>query len=118
MHVSRFLVLLTLFAFFTPAEAQQPKKIPRIGFLAGGFASASPERPQAFRQGLRELGYVDGKNIIVEYRYAEENAERLAEFAAELVRLNVDLIVSAGPPGTRAAKKATETIPIVHGARS
>jgi len=75
--------------------------------------SAISERIEAFRQGLRELRYVEGKNIIVEWRYGEGKPDRVNEFAAELVRLNVDVIVSAGPTPTRFAKHATKTIPIV-----
>jgi putative ABC transport system substrate-binding protein len=110
-----FLLVLCvlLFPFRFQAEAQQTKKIPRIGYLNSGFVSASPERHEAFRQGLHELGYIDGKNIVIEYRVAEGSSDRLAALAAELVRLNVELIVASGPPGTRAAKKATVTIPIV-----
>jgi len=95
------------------AEAQQPTKIPRIGWLSGSSPSAIATRSEAFRQGLRELGYVEGKNIIVEWRYGEGKPDRVSEFAAELVRLNVDVIVSAGPTPTRFAKHATKTIPIV-----
>ena len=97
------------------AEAQQPGKVPRIGYLSATSPSVNPTRIEAFRQGLRELGYVEGKNIIIEWRYAEGNLDRLRELAAELVRLKVDLIVSAGPQPTRAAKEATTTIPIVMG---
>jgi putative ABC transport system substrate-binding protein len=96
-----------------PSEAQQPTKIPRIGHLIATSPSASPARIEAFRQGLRELRYVEGKNIIIEWRYAEGKLDRLPALAAELVGLNVDVIVSAGPPDTRAAKQATGTIPIV-----
>ena len=92
------------------AEAQQVKKIPRIGYLA---TSATSTRIEAFRQGLRELGYVEGKNIVVEYRYAEGKADRERELAAELVRLKVDVIVTGGSTATRAVKEATVTIPIV-----
>jgi putative ABC transport system substrate-binding protein len=95
------------------AEAQQPTRIPRIGHLIATSPSASPGRIEAFRQGLRELGYIEGKNIIIEWRYAEGKLDRLPELAAELVRLNVDVIVTAGPPDTRAAKQATRTIPTV-----
>ncbi len=95
------------------AEAQQPTKIPRIGFLSGGFPSTNSARHEAFRQGLRELGYVEGKNIVVEYRYAEGKADRERELAAELARLKVDVIVTTGPTVTRAAKEATVTISIV-----
>jgi putative ABC transport system substrate-binding protein len=86
----------------------QPAKIPRVGFLAH-----DAEFQKAFAQKLRELGYVEGRNIIVEYRIAEDRHERLAEFAAELVRLNVDVIVAPDPPSYRAAMSATKTIPIV-----
>jgi putative tryptophan/tyrosine transport system substrate-binding protein len=103
-----------LFALYASAEAQQPKKVPRIGYLAISSVSASKARIQAFQQGLRELGYVEGKNIIVEWRFAEEGQpERVAALAAELVRLNVDLIVTGGRGSTRAANEATSTIPIV-----
>jgi putative ABC transport system substrate-binding protein len=93
------------------AGAQQPKKVPRIGYLGTGLGT--PERRDAFRQGLRELGYVEGKNIIIEFRSAGGNLERLPAIAAELVHLKVDVIVSAGSTITRAAKQATATIPIV-----
>ena len=95
------------------AQAQQPTKIPRIGYLSAPCPSANPPRPEAFRQGLRELGYVEGKNIVIEWRSAEEKLDRLPALAAELVRLKVDIIVTAGPAATRAAKEATSTIPIV-----
>src|SRR5438128_5409349 len=95
------------------AEAQQPTKRPRIGYQAGSSPSASPARRKAFQQGLRELGYVEGKNIIIEWRFAEEKFDRLPALAAELVRLKVDIIVTAGPHATRPAKQATSTIPIV-----
>ena len=96
-----------------PSEAQQPTKVPRIGFLAGVSPSAISARLESFRHGLRELGYVEGKNIVVEDRYAQGKLDRLRELASELVRLKVDVIVSAGPQATRAAKEATSTIPIV-----
>jgi putative ABC transport system substrate-binding protein len=102
-------------AFFHLAAAQQPKKVPRIGYLAAASASANPARIEAFRQGLRELGYVEGKNIVIESRYAEGKIDRLSELAAELVRLKVEVIVTGGPAPTRAAKEATVTIPIVMG---
>jgi len=95
------------------ATAQQPTKIPQIGYLAGASPSSNPARTQAFRQGLRELGYVEGKNIVSEWRFAEEKLDRLPALAAELVRLKVDVIVTAGPIPTRSAKEATSTIPIV-----
>jgi putative ABC transport system substrate-binding protein len=100
-------------ALCVSAEAQPPKKVPRVGFLIGGSASATSGRTEAFRQGLRELGYVEGKNIVNEYRYAEGKLDRLPALAAELVRLKVDVIVTAGPSPTRPAKEATSIIPIV-----
>src|SRR3990167_590474 len=103
-----------LLALSFPAEAQQPKKVPRIGYLGGASPSAISARTEAFRQGLRELGYIEGKNIVIEWRSAEGKPERMSELATELVRLKVDLIVSpGGAPTTRAAKEATVTIPIV-----
>ena len=108
-----FLIATSVVAWFHPAEAQQPTKIPRIGFLSGASPSTNVPRHEAFRQGLRELGYVEGKNIVIEYRYAEGKRDLLRALAAELVRLKVDIILSAGPAPTRAAKAVTPTIPIV-----
>jgi putative ABC transport system substrate-binding protein len=96
-----------------PTQAQQAGKVPRIGFLATVSPSVISDRVEAFRQGLRELGYVEGKNVVIEWRYEEGKPE--SEVAAELVRLKVDLIVTVGEPGTRGAKEATSTIPIVMG---
>jgi putative tryptophan/tyrosine transport system substrate-binding protein len=104
-----------LFALCFSAEAQQPTKIPRIGYLSSTSPSTISARVEAFRQGLRELGYVEGKSIVIEYRYAEGKLDRLSALAAELVGLKVDVIVSAGPSPTRSAKQATATIPIVMG---
>src|SRR5215470_74830 len=111
----KLLWLLTLFllAAGTFAEAQQPKKVPRIGFLNAPPTASIPARIEAFQQGLSELGYVEGKNIVIEYRSAEGKAERVPDLAAELVRLKVEVIVSTGPTSTHQAKKATSTIPIV-----
>jgi putative ABC transport system substrate-binding protein len=95
------------------ATAQQPTKVPRIGFLLATSPSANAARYEAFRQGLRELGYVEGKNIVIDRRFAEGKLDRLPSLAAELVRLNVDVIVTTGGISTRAAKEATVTIPIV-----
>ena len=95
------------------AQAQQPARIPRIGILNPTSASFNSARVEAFRQRLRELGYVEGKNIVIEYRYAEGKSERLPDLAAELVQLKVDVIVTTGPGATLAAKKASGTIPIV-----
>jgi putative ABC transport system substrate-binding protein len=108
-----FAITLTFAFSGAVAEAQQPKKVPRIGYLAAAPASANPARIEAFTQGLRELGYVEGKNIVIEWRFADGKLERLPEFAPELVRLKVDVIVTAGPAPTRAAKEATVTIPVV-----
>jgi putative ABC transport system substrate-binding protein len=104
-----------LFALCFPAQAQQPTKIPRIGFLTASSLSAVSGRIEAFRQVLRELGYTEGKTIVIEYRYAEGKLDRLPALVAELVRLKVDIIVSGGPQVTHAAKEATGTIPIVMG---
>ena len=95
------------------AQAQQPTKIPRIGFLGAASPYAIAARIEAFRQGLRELGYVEGKNIVIEWRSGEGKEDRLPALVAELVRLKVDVIVTGGPTATRAAKEATSTIPIV-----
>jgi putative ABC transport system substrate-binding protein len=104
-----------LFALCPPAEPQQPKKVPRIGYLGTNPRSVSRARIEAFRQGLRALGYVEGKNIIIEWRFADANPDRLPGLGAELVRLPVEVIVTAGPASNRAAKQATSTIPIVMG---
>jgi putative tryptophan/tyrosine transport system substrate-binding protein len=95
------------------AEAQRPEKVLRIGFLSGSPPSSIKANTEAFRQGLRDLEYVEGKNIVIEWRSAEGKRDLLAALAADLVRLKVDLIVTAGPLVTRAAKEATSTIPIV-----
>jgi len=110
---SQWLVIVLTLASAYLADAQQPTKIPQIGFLSTVPRSSIAARTDAFRQGLRELGYVEGKNIIIEWRDAEGKLDRLSERAAELVRLKVDVIVTGGPPSTRAAKEATVTIPIV-----
>jgi putative tryptophan/tyrosine transport system substrate-binding protein len=102
-----------LFALSFYALAQQLKKTPRIGLLVSGFPSGAARRIQAFQQGLRELGYVEGKNIVVEYRYAEGKLEPLTELAAELVRVKVDIIVTDTSNATQVAKDATKTIPVV-----
>ncbi len=107
------LVAVAVLAVRVLAEAQQPKKVPRIGFLATVSPSTISSRVDSFRQGLRELGYVEGKNIVIEWRYGDGKLDRLPALAAELVRLKVDVIVTAAPPVTRAAKQATVTIPIV-----
>jgi putative ABC transport system substrate-binding protein len=108
-------VALAAFAIVYPSEASQATNIPLIGLLRPNRADdAEAQRLiAAFRQGLRELGYVEGRNIVLDIRWAEGKRERLAELAAELVRLKVDIIVSAGPTAIRAAKQATGTIPII-----
>jgi ABC-type uncharacterized transport system substrate-binding protein len=110
-----FALGVLLFALSVPANAQQLKKVPRIGFLGFTSLSGIAARIEAFREGLRELGYVNGKNIVIEYRSAEGKLDRLSELAAELARLKVDVIVTSGPSVTRAVKEATTTIPIVMG---
>jgi putative tryptophan/tyrosine transport system substrate-binding protein len=102
-----------LLALGLPAEAQQPTKIARIGYLSVGDSVSRGYRIEAFRQGLKELGYVEGKNIIIEYRFAEARSDRLPELARDLVRLKVDIIFAGGTPATEAAKNATLTLPIV-----
>ena len=111
--IGLLVIFVTLVACGVVAQAQQPPKIPRIGILLGLSLSANTARIEAFRQGLGEFGYVEGKNIVIEYRAAEGKRERLPELITELVRLKVDVIVTAGPSPTRAAKEARVTIPIV-----
>ena len=104
-------ILLTLCSF---VEAQQPKKLPTIGYLSVNDPTSESTRSEAIRLALRELGYIDGQSIAIEYRYGDGKRDRYPELAAELVRLKVDIIVSAGgSPMIRAAKNATKTIPIV-----
>lgn len=110
-------LLILLFAFLllglSLAGAQQAKKIPRLGVISGGSSSTDAHYHQAFRQGLAELGYANNRTVLIEYRYAEGDRVRFAEFAAEMVRLKADVIVVGGATGVREAKKATSTIPIV-----
>jgi putative ABC transport system substrate-binding protein len=108
-----FTLCAMLFALCLPADAQQPGKIFRIGFLDNSTASGSAVSLETFRQELSKLGWIEGRNITIEYRFAEQKVERLPELAAELVRLKVDLIVASGGPTPLAAKEATNTIPIV-----
>src|SRR5215469_13458199 len=103
-----------LFALSVPVEAQQSGKVFRIGFLDVSTASGSAVLLDAFRQELSKLGWIEGKNIAIEYRFAgSKGAERLKELAVELVRLKVDLIVASSPTSVSAAKKATTTVPVV-----
>ena len=112
--VTSILVAVVLLALGVIAEAQQPGKIPRIGYLesSGGPNIPGPQ-VEAFRQGLRELGYVEGKNIVVEYRYAEGKLDRIPSLVKELVQLDVDVIATGDRTAIVAAKQATKTIPIV-----
>jgi ABC-type uncharacterized transport system substrate-binding protein len=102
-----------LFALSYSASAQQSPKTPRIGFLGAASVAANSARVDAFRQGLRDLGYIEGKTIVIEYRYADGKFDRLPALAAELVGLKVNVIVSGGASATGPAKEATATIPIV-----
>jgi putative ABC transport system substrate-binding protein len=119
--VTTFLIWLLAILFLATishADAQQPTKVPRIGYLSRDLhpsdsRAPSPRRLEAFRQGLQDLGYIEGKSILIEYRYAEERLERLPALAEELVRLKVEIIVADTSTSARAARKATSTIPIV-----
>jgi ABC-type uncharacterized transport system substrate-binding protein len=113
VRVLSILFVVALLAVAVMAEAQQPTRVPRIGFLVPGSHSGFAARVEAFRHGLRELGYIEGKNIEIEYRWAEGKLDRLPELAAELVRINVDVIVTSGDAAIRAAKDKTSVIPIV-----
>ena len=107
------LVAAVFLAVTVVAEAQQARQMPRIVYLSASSGAANAARNEAFRQGLRDLGYVEGKNIVVEWRHAEGKLDRLPGLVAEMVRLKVDVIVSSGSIVTRAAKEATNTIPVV-----
>ena len=111
--VLSILFVIVLLAVAIMAEAQQTGKVPRIAYLTVAPLSANVARVEAFRQGLRELGYVEGKNIVIEWRSGEGKLESEGELVAEAVRLKVDVIVTSGPTMTRAAKQATVTSPIV-----
>jgi ABC-type uncharacterized transport system substrate-binding protein len=113
MGVALKLLGIMLFALCAAVEAQQPQKIHRIGVLGATSPATIAARLDAFRQGLRELGYIEGKNIVVEYRYADGKLNRVPALAAEMVRLNVEVILTGGSAATRPAKEATTTIPIV-----
>jgi putative ABC transport system substrate-binding protein len=112
-NIIRLTLCALLFALCLPAHAQQPTKVPRVGFLHSGSISARLPHVEAFRRGLRERGYVEGTNIIIEYRFAEGSLDRLPALAAELVRLDVSVIAAPTTRAMLAAKKATTTIPIV-----
>jgi len=111
--VTLWLIAICLVGAIAIVEAQQPKKVPRIGYLTAEALSAISKRKEAFIQGLRELGYVEGNNIVVDWRDAEGKSDHLRELSAELLRLKVDVIVTAGGDATRSAKAASLTIPIV-----
>jgi putative ABC transport system substrate-binding protein len=111
--ITALTVCAMLLALCVPAQAQQPAKQPAIGYLVGNSLSSQTRRIEAFRQGLRALGYVEGENIAIDWQSADGKFDRLPALAAELVRRSVEIIVTAGPTPTRAAKNATSTIPIV-----
>ena len=113
MNRTLWLISVVFLTSFNPAEAQQPKNVPGLGFLGGNSPSVISARVDAFRQGLRDLGYIEGENILAEYRWAEGKADRLPDLAAELLRLKVEIIVTQGTQATLAAKQATSTIPIL-----
>src|SRR6266702_2045075 len=110
-----FAIVVALTVCGARAEAQQPKKVPRIGFLETTPSSVNSARHEAFRQGLHELGHVGGKSIVIEWLYADGTVDRPSALAAALVRLRVDIIVSGGRTATHAAKEASVQIPIVMG---
>ena len=113
-RVLSILFVVVLLAVVVIADAQQPKKVQRIGYLSTNDPAGESARAEGIRLALRELGYREGQNIAIEYRYAEGKLDRLPELAAELVRLKVDIIVAAGADRTsQSAKNATKTIPIV-----
>jgi len=112
-NIYAWLLITVLLITFSSAESQQPTKIPWIGYLGGTSPSADSVRTAAFRQGLRELGYVEGKSIVIEYRYSEGKLDRERAFAAELMGLKIAVFVTGGSTTTRAAKEATATIPII-----
>ena len=115
--MTRKITVLTLCAMLlaltVPGQAQQPMKIPRIGVLGASTLSANLARIKAFREGLGELGYVEGKSIVIEWRFLDDKVDGLPALAVELTRLKVDVLVAFGPTSTHAAKEATNTIPIV-----
>jgi ABC-type uncharacterized transport system substrate-binding protein len=115
MRRRRFIALAggTVLGWPVVSRAQQSKKIAQLGFLGASFASSWADRIEAFRSGLRELGYVEDKNIHIEFRWANEQYDQLSALAAELVRLNVDVLLTYGTPGTLAAKRATTDVPVV-----
>ena len=118
MKRRKLLIALGASALASPLASfaqQQPAKVSRIGFLGSASATAYASRVEALRAGLRDLGYVEGKNLVIEFRWADGKYDLLPDLAAELVRIKVDALLSVGTPETRAAKQATTTIPIVMG---
>jgi len=115
MGTKTFCVALSamLLALSLPCQAQPAEKVPRIGFLGNSTAALEENLVGPFREGLRDLGYVEGKNILIEYRWAEGKYERFPSLIAELIALKVDVIVTAGTPASLAVKKATASIPLV-----
>src|SRR5262245_63862022 len=111
--VPSILIAVVLLAVAVIAEAQQPKKVPLIGYLSYGSEEIDKSLVAALQQGLRELGYLEGRNIVIEQRYAAGRSEKLPEVLSELIRLKLDVLVTAGDPAAHAAKKATSAIPIV-----
>src|SRR5215510_10472940 len=111
IKIAGFTLCAMLFALCSPASAQQPKRIPRIGYLSYGSEEIDKSLVAALQQGLRELGYLEGKNIVIEQRYAVGRSEKLPEVLSELIRLKLDVLVTAGDPAAHAAKKATRAIP-------
>src|SRR2546422_815437 len=111
--IVKLLVIMSMFVESALAEAQQTGKVYRIGYLSPVTLSSDSTDIEAFRQGLRDLGYVEGKNVLIEYRFAEGKPDRLPDLVTELLRLKVDVIFARGTSGVQAAKKATTTVPLV-----
>ena len=119
MNIGKILIGFTLgclILWLSSADAQQPKKLPRIGFIAMSTWASGGQNFEAFRQGLRDFGYVEGQNILLEPRWAEGWSERLPPLFNELIQQNIDMIVISSAAGALAAKKATTTIPVVFAA--
>ncbi len=112
-NVFRLPLCAMLLALSSPAQGQQPAKVPRIGYLSASSASGNLPRIEAFRQGLRDFGYIEGQNIVIDYRFGEGKLDRVPSLAAELLSLKVDVIVAPGTGPVSAAKQATRTVPIV-----
>ena len=113
MKTTALIILALVFLSWFQAVSAQSSKVVRIGFLGPNSAASTSSRMESLRAGLRELGYVEGKNLVIESRWADGNYDRLPKLASELVGLKVDLILTSGTPGTRAARSATATIPII-----